>query len=110
MPSRYTTAGYNKQRKGFTRRNKGWTDEGVKRFNYILERVKKDRQDNGKWFDDIISKHKEKNDETDDDGEDQMEDTTNWTKAANDLFDDDGPPMQVLPMAMPMEVTEHASV
>jgi hypothetical protein len=33
-----------------TRRNQGWSDEGIKRYNSLLQLVKQDRQVHGEWF------------------------------------------------------------
>lgn len=89
LPSKYTNNGYNKHQRGYTRRYKGWTREGIERFNTILALVRQDRHDHGDLFDksfteEMFRQHSQE-------GEDgvMVEHATNWTKASNDLFDDD---------------------
>jgi len=83
--TKYTSAGQNKkQLKGFTRKYGGWLEEGIERFNELVEMVKADREENGKWFDDIVAQRRSDEDDNDDI---QMVKGSS-IKAANDLFDD----------------------
>jgi hypothetical protein len=86
LKAKYTSAGKEKeQRKGFTKRYGGWKEEGIQRFNKILDMVKADRIKNGKWFDEIMMTRSKlagaKNKDVD------VERAT-WIRAGNDLFDD----------------------
>jgi hypothetical protein len=40
---------------GMTKRNAGWADEGVQRFNVLFDLVQKDRENNGRWFDEELA-------------------------------------------------------
>jgi hypothetical protein len=40
---------------GFTRKYCGWSENGIARFNELYEMVKKDRLNNGRWFDNILA-------------------------------------------------------
>lgn len=86
LPSKYTRTGYNKQLKGFTRRNQGWIKEGIVRFNALLAMVKQDRLENGAWFNLHVKDVMRQSHETTDEGT-SLEAT--YPTAGHDLFDDD---------------------
>jgi hypothetical protein len=86
LPTKYTSAGYNKRQKGLTKRYKGWTQAGIQRFNEILDQVKEDRRMNGTEFDECFAAHL-KSFLEEDNIETQENTYANWTKAKNDLFD-----------------------
>ena len=93
-PTRYTSAGRNGKKKGFTRKYSGWNAEGIKRFNEILDMVRMDRQLNQKWFDEIWVNHVKnkqcKNDEDDEKWDNSGKNATTWIQAGNDLcFDEE---------------------
>ena len=48
---KFTSGGSNQKQPGFTRHHRGWTQEGVGRFNTIVEKVRVDRIKNGREFD-----------------------------------------------------------
>jgi hypothetical protein len=87
--------------------NKGWSEEGVQRFNILLDKVRKDRKENSKWFDDEIEKQLLKdNKDTDDEGNEHDKENNNWIRADNDLFDDEAPPF----LDETMEVTQYETI
>lgn len=51
VPTKYTTLGVGGTYKGYTKKNNGWTMEGIQRFNAIHMQVHKDRVDHGDVFD-----------------------------------------------------------
>ena len=85
-PTKFTSAGQNKQRKGFTKEYGGWNLDGIKRYNELLDMVRNDRIENGKWFDDIVLKRIKRNSLDDSNaalaGGEEI-------KAGNDLFEVD---------------------
>ena len=84
--TKYTSAGKQKeQKKGFTKRYGGWKNEGIQRFNKIMEMVKADRVRNGKWFDEIMMNRRQKDANR---KKDSDVDESGWATADNDLFDD----------------------
>ena len=48
---KYTSGGSNKKQLGVTRRHRGWTQEGVAKFNEIVQKVREDCIKNGNEFD-----------------------------------------------------------
>lgn len=86
--ARYTTSGSNKASKGFTRKYKGWSQEGIIRFNVLLERVKMDRKQNGAWFDEKLEYHlsSHSGDEAFCGGRGEDDDNCVVVQAGNDLF------------------------
>lgn len=87
VKTKYTSVGkYSAQKKGYTKRYGGWREDGIQRFNDILDMVKADRIKNGEWFDVVMNERwrvdssKSKENEVPKSGE---------LKAGNDLFDDD---------------------
>ena len=52
--TKYTSAGQNKQQKGFTKRYGGWTRGGIDRYNQLFDMVVEDRSMNGTAFDQLI--------------------------------------------------------
>lgn len=89
-PTKYTSAGYNKQQKGFTKRNKGWKQAGIDRFNEILDAVTADRELNGKSFDVAFAQLMKTQKQKEDDDEEEPGTGTgnNWAEAKNELFVD----------------------
>jgi hypothetical protein len=91
LPStKYTTVGPSKQKKGMTKKYGGWKKSGIDRFNELLAMVRKDRADNGKWFDSYFQENhqKQKDNQMMDGCEKENEDNI-LVLADNDLFDDD---------------------
>ena len=79
----YTTAGKNKDVKGFTKKYGGWKEDGIKRFNELQHLVKQDRSFHGEWFDLIVKERLKSVGEEDGGGNDKT--TGTYIKAANDL-------------------------
>jgi len=94
-PTMYTTSGTTNEYKAFTGKNCGWTVEGIERFNEILDMVKDDRKQNGKWFDDMWQLYlkKEEMERNDSNSRRKLlspeEAKRKVLKAGNDLFDTD---------------------
>jgi hypothetical protein len=89
--TKYTSAGRNINKKGYTKRYMGWTQNGIDRFNAILEVVKKDRSKNSIWFDKIMDQHfATKNEMKGMSAGDQEEKEKSMkrARAGNDLWDD----------------------
>ena len=83
----YTAAGKHKQQKGFTKRYGGWKNDGIERFNELLDMVRADRLKNGVWFDEIVSARIKLSGVVENDDE---VNASNCIKAGNDLvFEDD---------------------
>lgn len=81
---KYTSAGKNKEQRGLTKRYGGWTEEGIQRFNQIMHMVREDRKANGRWFDEAITNRIKQKSVTV-----QEVQPNNYTKAANDLEDEE---------------------
>ena len=82
--TRYTTAGNNKKQKGFTKRNQGWSKEGILRYNVISEKVKEDRIKNGELFDQSFAEYMKGFNQSEE-SDDGNHNKTNWAQADNDL-------------------------
>ena len=87
LPSKYSSSGCNKQKKGFTKRYNGWTKEGIERFNTLLVKVRQDRKENGGLFDKRFADIMQQIREGDNDG--NFLSGSDLTKAGNDLFEDE---------------------
>ena len=83
----YTAAGNNKEQKGVTKRYGGWRNDGIEKFNELLDLVRKDRMTNGAEFDNIISA-KMKSSGAEDHGGEELN-ASNCIKADNDLVFDE---------------------
>jgi hypothetical protein len=57
--TKYTNAGKSKSSKGLTKKNCGWKNEGIDRFNELYYMVMDDRKVNGKVFDEYVQMDKE---------------------------------------------------
>ena len=88
LPTKYTGAGKSKQQKGFTRKFKGWTFDGIARYNSLRELIRADRKKNGEEFDNYMCDHFKITLEQSEVENDSM-DVTEYIAAKNDLFDDD---------------------
>ena len=82
--TRYTTSGHNKKLKGFTKRNQGWSKEGILWYNVISEKVKEDRIKNGDFFDQSFAEFM-KGLHQSDQSDDCNQNNANWEQADNDL-------------------------
>ena len=88
LPTKYTGAGKSKQQKGFTKMFKGWTFEGIAKYNHLRDSIKKDRNENGVEFDSYMLNHFQKTCETSENNAKSME-VSGYVQAQDDLFDDD---------------------
>jgi hypothetical protein len=63
----YTSGGSNNksEQRGFTKKHGGWSEDGIKRFNDIYKLIDKDRETNGKWFDERLRERMMKSGELD---------------------------------------------
>ena len=84
--AKYTSAGHNKSKKGITKKYGGWSNEGIERFNKLLEMVRTDREVNGAWFDQILQQRL-KDSRVDNDKEEDGEKHQVIAIAGNDLGD-----------------------
>ena len=88
LPTKYTGAGKSKQQKGFTKKFKGWTFEGIAKYNHLRDLIRKDRNENGVEFDSYMLNHFQKTCEAGENDAKSME-VSGYVQAQNDLFDDD---------------------
>ena len=51
FPARYTGVGKSKQQRGFTKKFKGWSVDGIARYNQLRHKIKSDRKYHGEEFD-----------------------------------------------------------
>jgi hypothetical protein len=57
LPSKYTSTGHAKKGRGFTKKSYGWTLSGIQHFNSLVFRIRKDREENGEFFDQKFAEH-----------------------------------------------------
>lgn len=85
--TKYTSAGQNKQQRGFTKRYGGWKLEGINRYNELFDMVVEDRTKHGIWFDAIVAKRFAHSlAEGNDDGVAHQQNVVTIVRARNHLF------------------------
>ena len=90
FPTKYTGVGKSKQQRGFTKKFKGWSVDGIARYNQLRDKIKSDRKYHGEEFDAFLLNHFKETTQLG--GADDAEETddSRFILAKNDLFDDDG--------------------
>jgi hypothetical protein len=81
----YTTAGRNKEKKGFTKKYCGWKQSGIEKFNQLVCRIRADRTANGERFDEAFENMRTSKNNSEEDEEMDEAPVTRAVKAENDL-------------------------
>ena len=90
FPARYTGVGKSKQQRGFTKKFKGWSVDGIARYNQLRHKIKSDRKYHGEEFDAFLLNYFKETTQLGGANDAEETDDSHFILAKNDLFDDDG--------------------